>query len=137
MTADTPKARGKLAAALVPVALDLVGRVRQENRDTITDLLDSLTPEQTRALPVVLAAMVDDAHTPGELLAWVTWDEHGRALDPPPPPAPRQLRPCGTHSAFTRHKDRGEDPCQACRDAERTWQMLRARRRSRQRKGAA
>jgi hypothetical protein len=58
---------------------------------------------------------------------------------PPPEPAPkpqRELKPCGTHAAFKRHKGRGEDPCGECRDAERTYQRNRFRRNRAQKEAA-
>lgn len=36
-----------------------------------------------------------------------------------------QLRPCGTHAAFARHKANGETPCDLCREAERVYQARR------------
>lgn len=45
-----------------------------------------------------------------------------------------QIRPCGTHSAFNRHRDRGEEPCPDCWEAERTYQRDAKRR---QRRAAA
>ena len=33
------------------------------------------------------------------------------------PAEPRELEPCGTAAAFQRHKYRGEEPCQPCREA--------------------
>lgn len=38
---------------------------------------------------------------------------------------PRQLRPCGTHAAFGRHRARGETPCTECTEAEREYQRVR------------
>lgn len=32
------------------------------------------------------------------------------------------LKPCGTHAAYARHRARGEEPCQPCREAERSYQ---------------
>lgn len=132
---DADARRGELAAALVPVAADLVYRVHEGSRGTVGALLHSLTGEQLRALPVVLAAMVDPDRSLGELLGWVTWDEHGRPLPGAPPAAPqpaagpaRAVRPCGTHTASSRHRNRGEDPCPRCRDAERAYQRARPRR---------
>lgn len=40
-----------------------------------------------------------------------------------------KLRPCGTHAAFTRHKDRGEPVDELCADAERDYQAIRHLRR--------
>lgn len=33
----------------------------------------------------------------------------------------RQLRPCGTHAAYVRHKAHGEQPCPACEAGERQY----------------
>jgi hypothetical protein len=121
--------RGDLAERLVPVAADLVLRVRDEGRDAIGHLLATLTPEERWALPVVLAAMVPPGLPVGDLLAWVTWDEHGHPLTLPAHLPPRRpsagLRPCGTHAAFARHKAHGEPPCAVCTDAERAYQARR------------
>lgn len=37
------------------------------------------------------------------------------------------LQPCGTHAAHARHKARGEDPCEACEQAERVYQWAKKR----------
>ncbi len=44
------------------------------------------------------------------------------------------LRPCGTHAAYQAHVHRGEEPCEACKAAEREYN---ARAKRRQRAGAA
>jgi len=118
---ETP---GELAERLIPVATDLVIRVHDEGRDSAGQLLSSLTDTDRWALLIVLAAMVPPDAPVGDLLAWVTWNEHGH---PPGRPA-RTLRPCGTHAAFVRHKARGEPPCAACIHAERAYQRARPRR---------
>lgn len=41
----------------------------------------------------------------------------------------RQLKPCGTHAAFVRHKDRGEPIDAACEQAERDYQRAHKRKR--------
>lgn len=33
----------------------------------------------------------------------------------------RELKPCGTHSAWRRHMTRGEVPCDACKQARKEW----------------
>jgi len=33
----------------------------------------------------------------------------------------RELQPCGTPAAYQRHVRRGEQPCDACREANRTY----------------
>lgn len=79
----TATERGDLAESLVPVAAELAFLVRDESREAIGDWLDSqgITDERSRALLVVLAAMVAAGTDPDDLLAWVTWDEEGRPLD--------------------------------------------------------
>jgi hypothetical protein len=32
---------------------------------------------------------------------------------------PRELKPCGTDAAYSRHLKRGEDPCDPCKEAHR------------------
>lgn len=75
-------ARGDLTQRLVDVAGDLAILVRDEGADKIARFLAGYTLAEKDALLIVLAAMVpiDDATT-GDLLAWVTWDEHGQPLD--------------------------------------------------------
>jgi hypothetical protein len=47
----------------------------------MTRLAPEGLPEHVVTLLVVLAAMVPvEDHSPGELLGWVTWDEHSRPL---------------------------------------------------------
>lgn len=127
--------RGRLAAELVPIAADLVFKVHHENRETIGETLDSLTPAQARALPVVLAAMVDPEAHLNDLLGWVTWDEHGQPLYAhdrhPDRPAVATLRPCGTHAAYQRHKAASETPCRSCVEGERAYQRAKTRRQRR------
>ena len=48
-----------------------------------------------------------------------------RSLEPLPPLAPGERRPCGTHAAYSRHKAHGEEPCGDCRTAERSYQRER------------
>lgn len=116
-----------LAGRLVPVATDLVIRVREEGRDSVGELLGQLTDPERWALPVILAAMVDPGAPVGDLLCWVI-----RYASPVLTGLGRPLRPCGTHAAFVRHKARGEPVDVACADAERAYQRSR-RRRSRRR----
>lgn len=37
------------------------------------------------------------------------------------------LQPCGTNAAHRRHRKRGEDPCDACREAHRRYSLARSR----------
>ena len=39
------------------------------------------------------------------------------------------LKPCGTVTAYVRHKRHGEQPCQECRDAKRDYSRAKARER--------
>ena len=137
-------ARGRLAERLVPVALALVGAVRDQDGDGIAEFLAGLSAGERDALPVILAAMVPDDRTPQDLLSWVTFDELGRPLPAGAqmvlwsPPGPRRTRkdahPCGTPGAASRHYANGERPCEACRAA---WNADQERRKAgkRQREG--
>ena len=40
-----------------------------------------------------------------------------------------ELAPHGTHAAFNRHRNAGEEPCQPCRDGEREYQRIRGQQR--------
>ena len=42
---------------------------------------------------------------------------------------PRQPKPCGTRAAAARHRRNGEEPCDACLEAERTYNREMARKR--------
>ncbi len=116
------------------VALELVGAVRALDAEAVKAALDVA---DLPALAVVLAAMVDDGKTESELLGWLPDEPYtgGRPLQPaqrivPPPVRPRlPLQPCGTHSAYVRHKARGEDVCDVCLVAEREYQRNRPGRR--------
>ena len=83
MDRSAAEARGDLAEALVPLAAELAFLVRDEGRNAIGEWLDTqgITGEKARALLVVTAAMVPIDATEDDLLAWLTWDEHGAPLD--------------------------------------------------------
>lgn len=141
-------ARGRVAEAMVPVAMAFVGVVRDQDGEGVGNFLRALSGAEREALPVILAAMVPDDKTPQELLAWVTWDENG---DPLPRDAemvlyrprrrkyerkvPRQLQPCGTWAAAQRHRAHGEDMCEACKAAAREY--YRSQNHRKPREGAA
>lgn len=55
--------------AALPLAQQLVGAVRDHDRDLVAELVDGA---DVMALLVALAAMVPDDATPAELLAWHT-----------------------------------------------------------------
>lgn len=121
--------RGRLAWSLVPVAMDLAAIVHGEGDvESVAELLADLSEAERHALPVVLAGMVDVDRTPQELLGWITFDEFERPLPANAvmvlparrylPEAPeRPLVPCGTPRAYSRHRERGEEPCGPCREA--------------------
>jgi hypothetical protein len=108
---------------MVPVACDLIGRVRDGNRQAVLALLNPLTPTERYALTVVLAAMVPDDRSARDLLSW-TEDEPSEPLSGPIAYV-RPLRPCGTHAAYWRHKKRGEPIDLQCLYAERAYQRAR------------
>lgn len=62
---------GDRAEQMVPVAARLVGAVHDDGPATVARIIATVTPENTPALLVVLAAMVDAEQSPGTLLAWV------------------------------------------------------------------
>ncbi len=59
-----------LADALVPIAAQLVGTVRQYGPDDVSAVLARVPNGRHDALAVVLASMVDPDATPSQLLAW-------------------------------------------------------------------
>ena len=127
------------AGATVPDACTLVCLVRDVDPAVTGSWLQARTREQLEALCVVLAAMVPDDRSPGDLLAWIdpglkhTEKRHQDALRKRRArngtPAPRLVQPCGTHAAFNRHVKAGEDPCLRCLTAEREYQAERHERR--------
>ena len=60
------------AEALVPLAAELVGTVRDFGPDAVADVLARVPANRHDALAVVLAAMVDPDQSPSNLLAWTT-----------------------------------------------------------------
>jgi hypothetical protein len=133
----TPTERADLAESLVPVAAELAFLIRDEGREAIGEWLDchgvipgARITEATRAFLVVLAAMVRADVTQEELLEWITWDEHGRPLEPPAPP-------CGTFRAFRRHKRAGELVDDKCQQAAREYWHERERLRKKPARRAA
>jgi hypothetical protein len=59
------------ADALVPLAAELVGTVRDYGPDAVADVLARVPEGRHDALAVVLAAMVDPNARPQQLLAWM------------------------------------------------------------------
>jgi hypothetical protein len=60
----------ELADALIPIAAELVGTVRDYGPADVAAVLARVPDGRHDALAVVLAAMVDPDATAGELLAW-------------------------------------------------------------------
>jgi hypothetical protein len=131
-------ARGDLAERMVYVAWGMARLVRDEDAGSIGTFLATLTPEEKDALLVVQAAMIPAAESvPGELLSWVTWDEHGFPLagqDAAPATVPdmaaaRIYQDCGTYRAHARHKRAGHSKAQTeacgCAQAERDYRNAR------------
>lgn len=124
------------AETSLPDALALIGAVRDGGPDAVAAVM---ARADLPAVVVVLAAMVPDDRTPGELLAWAdpTAVERERKRDEAKlerlrrrhAAGQRTLQPCGTHAAYTRHKNRCEEACEACVLAERIYQRDRMRRR--------
>jgi hypothetical protein len=86
--------RGDLAEQLVPKALELVDLVHGDgDADTIGWFLRGLLREERDALPVILAALVPMDCSAAELLAFITWDEHGQPLGDTPLVLPRRPAP--------------------------------------------
>jgi hypothetical protein len=84
-------ARGDLAERMVDAACALACGVRDEDADAIAEFLAGYTAREKDALLVVLAAMVPvDTATKADLLAWVTFDEHGQPFDGTPPALARR-----------------------------------------------
>lgn len=72
MTATTPDERADLAEAMVPKACEFACLVHDADSDAIAAFLAGLGEDESRALPVILAAMVPiDDRSAAELLAWV------------------------------------------------------------------
>jgi hypothetical protein len=134
-------ARGDLAERMTGVACALACLVRDEDAGTVGAFLDTLSPDEVRALLIVQAAMIPLDVAPAELLAWVTWDEFGGPLPGAQPAtaapaapvrdtAPAQLyEDCGTMRAFWRHQKAGHSREQAeacgCAEASRDYYVRR------------
>jgi hypothetical protein len=119
----TPGALPTITERMVPVACDLVGRVRDGDGCSVLALMQSLTPSERYAVTVVLAAMIPVDRSARDLLSW-TEGEPGDLI-PGPSAYVRPLRPCGTHAAYWRHKKRGEPIDLQCLYAERAYQRAR------------
>lgn len=61
-----------LADALIPLAAQLIGTVREYGPEDVAAVLAQVPDGRHDALAVILAAMVDPDSTPRELLAWTS-----------------------------------------------------------------
>lgn len=133
--------RGELAQQMVAKACELACLVRDCDQAEIGEFLTTMTggqkiPEEVTALLVVAAAMIPLDQTAQDLLSWVTWDEYGNPLPGVPRDAPRprrleapdlsweperELKPCGTYAARSRHHDHGEEIDPGCEAAAREY----------------
>jgi hypothetical protein len=125
-------ARGDLAERMTGVACALACAVRDEDAASVGAFLDTLSPQEIRALLVVQAAMIPLDVAPADLLAWVTWDEFGSPLPGAQPAAAAPAVPvldvatarlyedCGTMRAFWRHQKarHSREQVEACGCAE-------------------
>lgn len=89
---------------MIPIAYELATRVHTGTRDNVNQLLNNLTTSEKDALTITLARMI----------------HLGADHD-------RQLRPCGTHAAYVRHKNNNEPIDPWCLHAERAYQRNRKR----------
>jgi hypothetical protein len=106
----------------IDLALELADAVARNDRGDVQCAIDRADP---RALCLVLAAMVDDERSIRGLLRDVP--QLLRWMDSPRVRPRKPLQPCGTHAAFSRHRARGEEPDELCREAERAYQRARDR----------
>ncbi|WP_228981383.1 hypothetical protein [Streptomyces sp. DH12] len=84
MTALSAEERGDLVEALLPVAAHVVTLVHGDGGpQDVQQVFAGLDAVQKDALLVVLAGMVDPERPVGDLLGWVSFDEHGRTIVPP------------------------------------------------------
>jgi hypothetical protein len=100
VTADPRMARrrGDLAERLIPKAVELACLVHGDGDvRAVERFLSRLYPWERDGLLVILAGLMSMDRSLEEMLAYVTWDEHGRPLKPPVPP-------CGTPAALWHHQ---------------------------------
>lgn len=108
---------------LAQIATQLISRIRDDEPAANAAWLTGLLPDPADwfRLAFVLAAAVPDDRSWRQLTAW-TWKAlPAKARGTEPPPGRRELQPCGTPAAATRHKYRKEAVCKPCRDAVRAY----------------
>lgn len=99
---------------LVAIAMQLCARVRDDHPEANGRWLTAVAPDPENwwRLLFILAAAVPDDQTWSELTGWINQ------------PAVEGLRPCGTRSAYERHRARGEDVDEACHEAYRAYAIV-------------
>lgn len=102
------------------LAVELIDAVTRGDVDAAQHALDRA---DTFGLCVVLAAMNDPDRPLSVIRSRLP--RLLRALDSPSRRRAAGLKPCGTHAAHNRHKNRGEEPCEACKQGEREYQARR------------
>jgi hypothetical protein len=105
------RARVEYAEALVPIAAELVGTVRDYGIDDVRAVLARVPHGNLDDLAVVLAAMVDPDQSARDLLAWVDPERQPRRA--------RYPREHGTLRGYRQHsyQDPYDPPCSPCRAA--------------------
>ncbi|GIE46187.1 hypothetical protein [Actinoplanes lobatus] len=104
---------------LAAVALELSHRVREDDPEANGRWLAKRLPEPGDwfRLAFVLAAALPQDRPWRELTGWAADLTEWTGPRPEPPDESPALQPCGTRAAYRRHRRRGEDTCQPCRDA--------------------
>lgn len=101
-----------LAEALVPIAAELIGTVREYGVEDVSAVLARVPAGRHDALAVVLAAMVDCDRSPSELLGWINAPPVLHRSD-------RKPREHGTTRGYNQHFRDGDPTCRDCREAHR------------------
>lgn len=84
-----------LAEALVPIAAQLVGTIRDFGPEDVAAVLAQVPDGRYDALAVVLAAMVDPDARPKQLLAWTEMGPvSSRTWEAPTQRPSLEMRPC-------------------------------------------
>lgn len=118
----------KPRSAEVRAALEVMDAVRQVGPEAVARNLARRKPDHVIRLATTLAALVPDDQPVSVLLEWMNGHESlAMTTGPLGGSDVRMLKPCGTHAAYVRHKNRGELVDDLCRDAERRYQRSRKR----------
>lgn len=106
-----------LADDAVGDAMRLVHAIRGDDQAVVLRALNR-DPDEMRALAVVLASMVHPRNARPNKRLLAHWRQPPATVPDPHEP---NLAPHGTHSAYNRHRKRGEEPCDLCREGERVY----------------